>query len=76
MLIDGPEGVDAGTLIMCGLKKEHVLDSVRVVLEQHDGSGPEFGKVSDYESRDVSKKFYVPFSAIPAMLNRTVWRRQ
>ena len=31
-----PEGMDVGTLIMSGLKKERVLDAVRVIVSQHD----------------------------------------
>ena len=31
-----PEGMDVGTLIMAGLKKERVLDAVNVILMQHD----------------------------------------
>jgi UDP-N-acetylglucosamine 2-epimerase (non-hydrolysing) len=31
-----PEGMDVGTLIMAGLKKDRVLDAVRIVLAQHD----------------------------------------
>ena len=33
-----PEGMDAGTLIMAGLKKERVLDAVKVIIAQHDKS--------------------------------------
>ena len=31
-----PEGMDVGTLIMSGLKKNNVLDAVRVIIAQHD----------------------------------------
>jgi UDP-N-acetylglucosamine 2-epimerase len=34
-----PEGMDVGTLIMTGLKKERVLDAVKVVVAQHDRKG-------------------------------------
>ena len=30
-----PEGMDVGTLIMSGLKKDRVLDAVRVIVSQH-----------------------------------------
>ena len=71
-----PEGMDAGTLIMCGLKKEQVLDSVRVVLAQRDGSRLALGKVSDYEIPDVSKKVLRTVLSYTGYVNRTVWRRQ
>ena len=71
-----PEGMDAGTLIMCGLKKEQVLDSVRVVLAQRDGSKLDLGKVSDYETPDVSKKVLRTVLSYTGYVNRTVWRRQ
>jgi UDP-N-acetylglucosamine 2-epimerase (non-hydrolysing) len=31
-----PEGMDVGTVIMSGLKKDRVLDAVRVIIAQHD----------------------------------------
>ena len=71
-----PEGMDAGTLVMCGLKKEQVLDSVRVVLAQRDGSKLAFGKVPDYETQDVSKKVLRTVLSYTGYVNRTVWRRQ
>ena len=40
-----PEGMDVGTLIMSGLKKDRVLDAVRVILAQHDNTKPIMNKL-------------------------------
>lgn len=45
-----PEGMDVGTLIMTGLKKEHVLDAVRVIITQHGKAERVMSMVKDYEA--------------------------
>ncbi|WP_162653349.1 UDP-N-acetylglucosamine 2-epimerase (non-hydrolyzing) [Lentilitoribacter sp. Alg239-R112] len=70
-----PEGMDVGTLIMAGLKKEGVLDAVRVILEQHDHSTRVMDPVADYEARSVSKKILRIVLSYTGYANRTVWRK-
>jgi UDP-N-acetylglucosamine 2-epimerase (non-hydrolysing) len=70
-----PEGMDAGTLIMSGLKKERVLDAVRIIIAQHDKSNRVMPLVQDYEAGAVSKQLLrIVFSYVD-YVNRTVWSR-
>ncbi len=68
-----PEGMDDGTLIMCGLKKDSVLDAVRVTIAQHDKSQRVMKPVLDYEGGAVSKKLLRIVLSYVDYVNRTVW---
>ena len=69
-----PEGMDAGTLVMSGLKKERVLDALRVVIQQFEISRPPVSSVDDYEAKNVSKKILRIVLSYTDYVNRTVWR--
>ncbi len=68
-----PEGMDEGTLIMCGLKKESVIDSIEVVLSQHSDKKRVFRVVHDYDVDNVSKKVLRIIMSYIEYINRTVW---
>lgn len=68
-----PEGMDEGTLIMCGLKTEEVLDAVKVVCEQFAQYGP-MRQVADYIAPAVSRKILRLVMSYTGYVNRTVWR--
>lgn len=70
-----PEGMDAGTLIMAGLKQERVLEAVRVIVAQHDRSGHATRPVLDYENPAVSKQVLRVVESYTDYINRTVWRK-
>jgi UDP-N-acetylglucosamine 2-epimerase len=70
-----PEGMDAGTLIMSGLKKERVLDAVRVIVAQHDRTTQVTPPVPDYEAAAVSKKVLRVVLSYTDYINRTVWSK-
>ncbi len=70
-----PEGMDVGTLIMSGLKKERVLDAVRVIIAQHDPNTRVMSPVEDYEAQSVSKKILRIVLSYTEYINRTVWRK-
>lgn len=70
-----PEGMDAGTLIMSGLKSERVLDAVRVILAQHDKSKRVMQSVQDYEAGAVSKQVLRVVLSYVDYVNRTVWSK-
>jgi len=70
-----PEGMDVGTLIMAGLKKEHVLDAVRVIVAQHGDGSRVMAPVEDYEAQSVSKKVLRVVLSYTDYVNRTVWRK-
>lgn len=70
-----PEGMDVGTLIMSGLKKERVLDAVRVIVAQHDKNKRVMDRVEDYEGGPVSKQILRVVMSYVDYVNRTVWSK-
>jgi UDP-N-acetylglucosamine 2-epimerase (non-hydrolysing) len=70
-----PEGMDQGTLIMCGLERERVLDAIQVVMDQFQEGARVFQIPPDYEPRNVSKKVVRIILSYIDYVNRTVWRR-
>lgn len=70
-----PEGMDEGTLIMSGLKKERILDAVRVVVSQHDRFSRVIPVISDYQSGPVSKQIVRIVLSYVDYINQTVWRK-
>lgn len=70
-----PEGMDVGTLIMSGLKKERVLDAVRVIIAQHDSAKSIMRIVDDYDSGSVSKQVLRVVLSYVDYINRKVWSK-
>lgn len=70
-----PEGMDVGTLIMSGLKKDRVLDAVKVVIAQHDKSKQVMHAVDDYEGGPVSKQILRIVLSYIDYINSTVWSK-
>jgi UDP-N-acetyl-L-fucosamine synthase len=70
-----PEGMDVGTLIMSGLKKDRVLDAVRVIIAHHQKTKSAMGCVEDYEGGPVSKKILRIVMSHVDYINRTVWSK-
>ena len=70
-----PEGMDVGTLIMTGLKKDRVMDAVRVIIAQHDRKVRVMAPVEDYEAQAVSKKILRIVLSYIDYINQTVWRK-
>lgn len=70
-----PEGMDEGTLIMSGLKKERVLDAVRVVASQHKRGQRVIPVVRDYQAGPVSKQVVRVVLSYTDYINRTVWSK-
>ena len=71
-----PEGMDVGTLIMSGLKKDRVLDSIRVILSQYDKDKRHVSSVPDYEtSMSVSKQILRVVMSYIDYTNRVVWHK-
>jgi UDP-N-acetylglucosamine 2-epimerase (non-hydrolysing) len=71
-----PEGMDVGTLIMSGLKKERVLDAVKVILSQYNKNGRVTAAIEDYEANGVSKKILRIVLSYVDYVNRTVWSKE
>lgn len=70
-----PEGMDQGTLIMSGLKRDSVLDAVRVVTSQHSRERRAIPVVADYEGGPVSLQVVRVVLSYTDYINRTVWRK-
>jgi UDP-N-acetylglucosamine 2-epimerase (non-hydrolysing) len=70
-----PEGMDEGTLIMCGLQADRVMESIEVVVAQHATGGRQFRLVPDYDIDNVSKKVVRIILSYTDYVNRTVWKK-
>jgi UDP-N-acetylglucosamine 2-epimerase (non-hydrolysing) len=70
-----PEGMDEGTLVMCGLEAETVLKSIEVVTSQHNASPGRFRIVEDYDVDNVSAKVLRIILSYTDYVNRTVWKK-
>ncbi len=70
-----PEGMDEGTLIMCGLEAESVLNSIEVVTSQCAESSKYFRTVGDYDVDNVSHKVLRIILSYTDYVNRTVWKK-
>jgi UDP-N-acetylglucosamine 2-epimerase (non-hydrolysing) len=68
-----PEGMDEGTLIMCGLKVERVLQGIDIVTSHHSRTQRSFELVHDYDTESVSKKVLRIIMSYLDYINRTVW---
>jgi len=68
-----PEGVDVGTLIMSGLEKENVVNSIEIVVGDHD-SGYRPRLIPDFDVDDVSKKVLRIIFSYIRYIKRTVWK--
>jgi UDP-N-acetylglucosamine 2-epimerase len=71
-----PEGMDAGTLIMAGLKPERVLDAVRMAIAQHDPGATPALAVRDYDNPAVSRQVLRVVQSYVAYVRQTVWREE
>jgi len=68
-----PEGMDEGTLIMCGLQADRVMESIEVVIAQYTAGQRQFRLVPDYDTDNVSKKVLRIILSYTDYVNRTVW---
>lgn len=71
-----PEGMDEGVLIMTGLKRERVLDCVRITMAQHAKGARAVRVVPDYEGGLVSQKVLRIVLSYTGFVNRVVWRTE
>ena len=70
-----PEGMDEGTLIMCGLEKETILNAIDVVMSHHAENPASFKTVVDYDTENVSKKVLRIILSYTDYVNRKVWNK-
>ena len=70
-----PEGMDEGALIMSGLDKDRIIESIEVVTKQHN-TDRSMKIVSDYDVDNVSKKVLRIILSYTDYVNRTVWHKE
>ncbi|KVA71842.1 non-hydrolyzing UDP-N-acetylglucosamine 2-epimerase [Burkholderia ubonensis] len=68
-----PEGMDQGTLVMCGLQADYVLDAVRIVTTQWAEAGETFRPPVDYVAENVSQKILRIVLSYTRFVNQRVW---
>jgi len=66
-----PEGMDEGTVIMSGLDRECVLDSIKVVTDQNI----RMRVVQDYDNDILAAKVVRIILSYTGYINRTVWKK-
>ena len=67
-----PEGMDAGTLIMCDLDRQSLLNAVEVAMAADMLAAM---PVADYEAGAVSRKVLNIVLSYMGFVNRVVWRK-
>lgn len=70
-----PEGMDEGTLVMCGLKPQRVLEAMRIVMEQFRLKKSACRIVEDYDTDNVSMKVLRIILSYTDYVNRVVWQK-
>jgi UDP-N-acetylglucosamine 2-epimerase (non-hydrolysing) len=70
-----PEGMDEGTLIMCGLKAESVLEAIAVAAAHYADMTRPFNIVADYDTENVSQKVLRIIMSYTDYVNRNVWKK-
>jgi UDP-N-acetylglucosamine 2-epimerase (non-hydrolysing) len=65
--------MDEGTLVMCGLKADRIMESIDIVIAQYLKSKRQFRLVRDYDTDNVSKKVVRIIMSYTDYVNRTVW---
>ncbi|EKD71146.1 MAG: hypothetical protein ACD_46C00263G0005 [uncultured bacterium] len=71
-----PEGMDVGTLIMSGLKKERVIQAINVVTQQQQKNQRNFALVPDYIVDNVSQKVIRIILSYTDYVNRVIWHKE
>ncbi len=70
-----PEGMDEGAVVMSGLKKERILDSIKVVTAQLEHNKKIINIIEDYKTENVSVKILRTILSYVDYINRTVWAK-
>jgi len=70
-----PEGMDEASIIMTGLSKERILNSIDVVTSHFAAGVDTIHTIQDYEADNVSKKVLRIILSYTDYINRTVWHK-
>ena len=69
-----PEGMDEGTLIMSGLNKKRIIESINIVTKLYkEGKVPNI--IDDYNVDNVSQKVVKIIFSYIDYVNRNIWRK-
>ena len=71
-----PEGMDESVLLMAGLKKNSIIEAIRVAVEHNTQDGRAISPVFDYEVDNVSKKVLRIILSYVDYINRNVWHKE
>jgi UDP-N-acetylglucosamine 2-epimerase len=70
-----PEGMDAGTLIMSGLKKQDILSCVEIITSQTKKENYVYNYIEDYKPQSVSNQILRVVLSYVGYINRTIWSK-
>ncbi|MDO3412019.1 UDP-N-acetylglucosamine 2-epimerase (non-hydrolyzing) [Saccharibacillus sp. CPCC 101409] len=70
-----PEGMDEGTLIMSGLRREEVLSAIEAAVSAFESNPSPYRIVPDYEADGLSWKVLKIILSYTHYVNRTVWHK-
>lgn len=70
-----PEGMDEATVIMSGLNKKRILESIDVVTAHFKENSDSIHEIPDYRPDNVSKKVLRIILSYTDYINRTVWHK-
>ena len=75
MAHERPEGMDEGTVVMSGLGKDRVIESVEVVISQFNKNPNSIKIINDYNVENVSIKVVRIIISYIDFINRVVWKK-
>jgi UDP-N-acetylglucosamine 2-epimerase (non-hydrolysing) len=75
MAHERPEGMDEGTVIMSGIERTRVIESVEVVVSQFNKNNHSTKIINDYNVDNVSIKVVRIILSYIDFVNRTVWKK-
>lgn len=70
-----PEGMEEGVVIMSGLDKHRIMQSLEVVAEQQRGDNRGLNIVADYDKPNVSDKVLRIILSYTDYVDRVVWKK-
>jgi UDP-N-acetylglucosamine 2-epimerase len=69
-----PEALDAGTVVIGGIKEDDILSAIKIATEMYVNDEP-VSEVSDYIDTNVSQKVVKIIESYIKIINREVWRK-
>lgn len=70
-----PEGMDEGTVIMSGVGKERIIESINILIRQFEQNSQSIKIINDYNVDNVSVKVVRIILSYIDFVNRTVWKK-